>query len=75
MAGSVCRVEVMKAAVNDMHMTEITSVYGQTERLPHYPDATEDSIELRVSTVGRALPGAEVKIIDIETANPPPEAG
>ncbi|MBI5657224.1 MAG: AMP-binding protein [Geobacter sp.] len=28
---------------------------------------TEDSIELRVATVGRALPGAEVKIVDIET--------
>ncbi|MRR56951.1 MAG: AMP-binding protein [Deltaproteobacteria bacterium] len=68
MAGSVCPIEVMKRAVNDMHMTEITSVYGQTESSPGITQTrTEDSIELRVATVGRALPGAEVKIVDIET--------
>jgi fatty-acyl-CoA synthase len=68
MAGSVCPIEVMKRAVNDMHVTEITSVYGQTEASPGITQTrTEDSIELRVATVGRALPGAEVKIIDIET--------
>jgi fatty-acyl-CoA synthase len=68
MAGSVCPIEVMKRAVNDMHVTEITSVYGQTEASPGITQTrTEDSIELRVSTVGRALPGAEVKIVDIET--------
>jgi fatty-acyl-CoA synthase len=68
MAGSVCPTEVMKRAVNDMYMTEITSVYGQTEASPGITQTrTEDSIELRVATVGRALPGAEVKIVDIET--------
>ncbi len=68
MAGSVCPIEVMKRAVKDMHLTEITSVYGQTESSPGITQTrTEDSIELRVSTVGRALPGAEVKIVDIET--------
>jgi len=68
MAGSVCPIEVMKRAVNDMYMTEITSVYGQTEASPGITQTrTEDSIELRVATVGRALPGAEVKIVDIET--------
>lgn len=68
MAGSVCPIEVMKRAVKDMHVTEITSVYGQTESSPGITQTrTEDSIELRVATVGRALPDAEVKIIDIET--------
>jgi len=68
MAGSVCPIEVMKRAVNDMHMTGITSVYGLTEASPGITQTrTEDSIELRVATVGRALPGAEVKIIDIES--------
>ena len=68
MAGSVCPIEVMKRAVKDMHVTEITSVYGQTEASPGITQTrTDDSIELRVATVGRALPGAEVKIIDIET--------
>jgi fatty-acyl-CoA synthase len=68
MAGSVCPIEVMKRVVKDMHVTEITSVYGQTESSPGITQTrTEDSIELRVATVGRALPDAEVKIIDIET--------
>lgn len=67
MAGSVCPIEVMKRVVKDMHITEITSVYGQTESSPGITQTrTEDSIELRVATVGRALPGAEVKIVDIE---------
>ncbi|MBT0653623.1 AMP-binding protein [Geomobilimonas luticola] len=68
MAGSVCPIEVMKRCVKDMNLTEITSVYGQTESSPGITQTrTEDSVELRVSTVGRALPGAEVKITDIET--------
>ncbi|MBN1140241.1 MAG: AMP-binding protein [Deltaproteobacteria bacterium] len=68
MAGSVCPIDVMKRAVKDMHVTEITSVYGLTEASPGITQTrTEDSIELRVSTVGRTLPGAEVKIVDIET--------
>ena len=78
MAGSVCPIEVMKRVVKDMYIKEITSVYGQTESSPGITQTrTEDSIELRVSTVGRALPGAEVKIIDIETgvALPPGKQG
>jgi fatty-acyl-CoA synthase len=78
MAGSVCPIEVMKRAVRDMNLTEITSVYGQTEASPGITQTrTEDSVELRVSTVGRALPGAEVKIIDIETGStlPPGKQG
>jgi fatty-acyl-CoA synthase len=78
MAGSVCPIEVMKRVVKDMHQTEITSVYGQTESSPGITQSrTDDPIELRVSTVGRALPGAEVKIIDIETGEtlPPGKQG
>lgn len=78
MAGSVCPIEVMKRAVRDMHVTEITSVYGQTESSPGITQTrTDDPIELRVATVGRALPGAEVKIVDIETGKtlPPGKQG
>ena len=78
MAGSVCPIEVMKRAVKDMHVTEITSVYGQTESSPGITQTrTDDAIELRVATVGRALPGAEVKIVDIESGGtlPPGKQG
>jgi fatty-acyl-CoA synthase len=68
MAGSPCPIEVMKRVIRDMHADEITIAYGQTESSPVITQTrTDDPIELRVSTVGRALPDVEVKIVDIET--------
>ena len=68
MAGSPCPIEVMKRVIRDMHCSEITIAYGQTESSPVITQTrTDDPIELRVATVGRALPNVEVKIVDIET--------
>jgi fatty-acyl-CoA synthase len=68
MAGSPCPVKVMRQVVDEMGMREITIVYGQTEASPGCTQTTvEDSIELRVETVGRVLPGVEAKIINPET--------
>jgi fatty-acyl-CoA synthase len=68
MAGSNCPIEVMKKVISEMNMTEITIAYGQTEASPVITQTrTEDSVELRVATVGRALPDVEVKIVDIES--------
>ncbi len=68
MAGSPCPIEVMKAAVSRMNMREITIVYGQTESSPGITQtSTDDPLELRVSTVGRAYPNVEAKIINPET--------
>ena len=68
MAGSPCPEPVMKQVVEQMNMKEITIVYGQTEASPGCTmSSTDDSIEVRVSTVGRALPEIECKIIDPET--------
>ena len=68
MAGSPCPIEVMKAVVEKMGAKEITIAYGQTESSPVITQTrTNDDIELRVSTVGRALPEVEVKIIDPES--------
>lgn len=65
MAGSVCPIEVMKAVVEKIGASEITIVYGQTESSPGITQTrTDDPIELRVSSVGRALPNVEVKICD-----------
>lgn len=64
MAGSNCPVEVMKAVMNKMHMTEITICYGQTESSPVITQTrTDDPVSLRVETVGKALPNVEVKIV------------
>lgn len=68
MAGSPCPVKVMREVVDRMNMNEITIVYGQTEASPGCTQTrTHDSLEKRVSTVGRALPGVECKITDPET--------
>lgn len=68
MAGSNCPIEVMKKVNNEMHASEITIAYGQTESSPVITQTrTDDALELRVSTVGRSLPDVETKIVDIET--------
>ena len=68
MAGSPCPIKVMQQVVDDMGMREITIVYGQTEASPGCTQTTtDDSLERRVSTVGRSFPGVETKIVDPET--------
>ncbi|MBY0095532.1 AMP-binding protein [Mesobacillus maritimus] len=70
MAGSNCPVEVMKNVINKMNMTEITICYGQTESSPVITQTrTDDPLELRVETVGRALPNVEVKIVQPGTSS------
>ena len=74
MAGSPCPVSVMNEVVNKMNMNEITIVYGQTEASPGCTmSSTDDSIEVRVNTVGRALPEIECKIVDPETGEDCPD--
>ena len=65
MAGSPCPIEVMKRAVAQMHLSEITIAYGMTETSPvRFQSSIEDPLERRVSTVGRIQPHLEVKIVD-----------
>jgi fatty-acyl-CoA synthase len=48
-----------------MNLREITIAYGMTETSPvSFQSAVNDSIEHRVSTVGRVHPHLEVKIVD-----------
>ncbi len=68
MAGSPCPIEMMKRVINEMGMTEITIVYGQTEASPGCTmTTTDETLEHRVNSVGTAMPGIETKIIDPET--------
>lgn len=65
MAGSPCPIELMKEVQRLMHLREITIAYGMTETSPvSTQSATDDPLELRVSTVGRVHPHLEIKIID-----------
>ncbi len=70
MAGSGCPPELMRRAAqeNEMHMTGIVSVYGQTECAPgNTMSAWTDSLEVRTETVGYAFPHIRCKIVDPET--------
>lgn len=68
MAGSPCPISVMQDVVDKMNMKEITIVYGQTEASPGCTmSSTDDPLEVRVGTVGRALPEIECKIVNPET--------
>jgi len=51
-----------------MHMPEVLIAYGQTEASPATTmTRRDDSLERRVSTVGRVLPHQELKIVDAQT--------
>jgi len=68
MAGSPCPITVMRDVMEQMNMSEITIVFGQTESAPGCTmSSIDDPVEVRVGTVGRPLPGVECKIVDPET--------
>ena len=68
MAGSPCPIELMKRVTGEMGASQLTIGYGQTEASPLITQTrADDSLELRVGTIGRPLPGIEAKIIDPAT--------
>ena len=74
MAGSPCPVKVMQDVVDKMNMIQITIVYGQTEASPGCTQSrVDDPIDVRVNTVGSALPGVECKIVHPVTGEDLPD--
>lgn len=68
MAGAPCPVETMNEVIGRMHCPEIVIAYGLTETSPVMTmTRRDDPVDIRVSTVGRLLPGIEGKIIDPAT--------
>ena len=66
MAGALCPPNLMRDVIERMGADEITIAYGLTEASPVITQTrTGDPVELRVETIGKPLPGIEVKIIDI----------
>ncbi|WUH78520.1 AMP-binding protein [Streptomyces sp. NBC_00435] len=73
MAGSPCPVEVMKEVIDRMGMREVSICYGMTETSPVSTQTrVDDSVERRVSTVGRVGPHLEVKVVDPATGRTVP---
>jgi len=68
MAGSPCPIETMRQVIDLMHMREVTICYGLTEASPVTTQTRyDDEIEVKVATVGRAMPGVEVTVRNPET--------
>jgi fatty-acyl-CoA synthase len=67
MSGAPCPVELMNRVLHEMHIGELVIAYGQTETSPvvTMSDA-DDTIEVRVKTVGRAMPQTEIRIASLE---------
>jgi fatty-acyl-CoA synthase len=66
MAGAPCPVEIMKRVVGEMHCPQLTIGYGQTESTPVVTmSEVDDPLEIRVATVGKALPFTEMKIASL----------
>jgi fatty-acyl-CoA synthase len=66
MAGAPCPVGIMRRVMCEMHCPELTIGYGQTESTPVVTmSGPNDPVEVRVSTIGRALPCTEMKIASL----------
>ena len=73
MAGSPCPVEVMKRVIAEMNMSEVSICYGMTETSPVSTQTrSDDSIDRRVSSVGRVMPHVEIKVVDPDTGRAVP---
>jgi fatty-acyl-CoA synthase len=79
MAGSPCPVKSMNDCIEKMNMTEVTIVFGLTEASPGMTQTmyNEPSIQKKCETVGKAMPGIEVMIVDQKTGEtlPPGQHG
>lgn len=65
MAGAPCPTDTMRRVISEMHMAQVTIAYGMTETAPiSFQSSLHDTLERRVSTVGRVQPHFEAKIID-----------
>ncbi len=68
MAGAPCPIETMNQVMTRMHCKDIIIVYGLTETSPGMTcTRTTDAPEIRSTTVGKAMPFVDVKVIDPET--------
>jgi fatty-acyl-CoA synthase len=68
MAGAPCPVQLMRRVADHLNMHEVVILYGLTEASPLMTCTTiADTLEIRATTVGRAIPAIELKVIDTET--------
>lgn len=63
MAGSPCPLPLMKAVIESLGVPQVTIAYGLTEASPIIAmTSVDDPVEVRVGSVGRPIPGVEVRL-------------
>jgi fatty-acyl-CoA synthase len=68
MAGALCPELLMRRVIDEMHLPELTIVYGLTETSPGLTQTARDAaLAERTQTVGRVMPEIEVRIVDPQT--------
>jgi fatty-acyl-CoA synthase len=75
MAGAPCSPVLLRRVMAEMHLPDITIAYGLTEASAITQTRRDASIEQRTETVGRVLPGLEVRIVDPLTGEDAPSGG
>lgn len=66
-AGACCSNELMYRIMEDLGIETIANLYGQTEAIGITQIASFDDRNYRIHSIGRPLPGVEIKVIDIAT--------
>ena len=70
MAGALCPEPLMRRVIDQMHLPELTIVYGLTETSPGLTQTPRDAdLVERTQTVGRIMPETELRIVDPQTGN------
>jgi fatty-acyl-CoA synthase len=65
--GSPCPIDVMQRIMDEMHIRDVVIIYGMTELSGGSTQTSPgDTLEQRVTTIGRVQPHMEVKIADPE---------
>lgn len=68
MAGAMCPEALMHRVIDEMGCPGMLVAYGLTEASPGITCSTPaDPVEVRCGTVGREIPGVEVRIVDPES--------
>ncbi len=70
MAGAACPEALMRAVAAEFPLPGQVIAYGLTEASPGVTlSRPDDSIDVRATTIGRALPGVEVRVVDPVTGD------
>jgi fatty-acyl-CoA synthase len=66
--GAPCPVALLRRMAERLGTQHVYNIYGQTEASPGITfSGKEDTLELRTTTIGKAMPNTEVKIVDVLT--------